>query len=667
LQSGFLFTVALTCIRVNVMRISIALMLCFSACKSWGKFWDASTTVSFTTPTIAATSYYTGLSRWNQYIVADGTHLTSTNTACTSTTPGTFGSCFAAGRLRFAEVPLKTSCSTITATDALSAFQWACEVVNGKTIVYTVGLRDDKRLYDLLDVAALKFKSNTLTVYDNGAVYYTTASAVWYTDTIAINNTSTGYNTSDTIYVVTSSFNSTTSIPINQPRISLVIAPGQSITATAGIILVNVSTTSFVWVEGFISAGATGLEALDVNNVTFSAFRNLQLDKGTANSLNVQIAQRNLFKNIRVAAGAVGILFQDIDGSLVQDIYASNVGAGAGISYQASSDFSQVNGSINNGSGSGMTFATTTSSVLQSFNSTNNLTDGILFNATATNLVFSNLTLLNNGGNGATFNSCTQITMHNLVASDNQTNAINLNTTSNNKFTGSLKLGALSCSVAGGTNPGLVTATCSNNGLSDAVLQTGVAGNQIYVNKVVVTDTANQSNSSGAQTFGTLTDFVNFERPHRGWGIENASAPYVGGHRTQCSGGTCRIWDFSVAQSDAVSRNANAIPDGNQTLTQIWSAGNSTLCSQFKGATWNGSACVTTFLKNAYELSEDGYGNDNGLCESNEHCLYSPNIAAYQGHATKTCVRGANTACSAAFSGGAITGVTLWRYTTNGY
>jgi len=40
-----------------------------------------------------------------------------------------------------------------------------------------------------------------------------------------------------------------------------------------------------------------------------------------------------------------------------------------------------------------------------------------------------------------------------------------------------------------------------------------------------------------------------------------------------------------------------------------------------------------TFLVNATERLFDERGNDNGLCESDESCVYSPNIGAYQGMA----------------------------------
>ena len=83
------------------------------------------------------------------------------------------------------------------------------------------------------------------------------------------------------------------------------------------------------------------------------------------------------------------------------------------------------------------------------------------------------------------------------------------------------------------------------------------------------------------------------------------------------------------------------LPNGNDTATHTWS-----------------DASTVTFLQNAAELLGDGIGNDNGLCESNETCLHTPNIGAYQGHA--------NLVSAGAFTDGTITGVTLMRYENNG-
>ena len=64
-------------------------------------------------------------------------------------------------------------------------------------------------------------------------------------------------------------------------------------------------------------------------------------------------------------------------------------------------------------------------------------------------------------------------------------------------------------------------------------------------------------------------------------------------------------------------------------------------------------------LVSAVELHGDGAGNDNNLCESNEACLFQPNIGVYQG-------QGAIYSHSCTFTDGTVTGVTLYGYNTNG-
>ncbi len=56
----------------------------------------------------------------------------------------------------------------------------------------------------------------------------------------------------------------------------------------------------------------------------------------------------------------------------------------------------------------------------------------------------------------------------------------------------------------------------------------------------------------------------------------------------------------------------------------------------------------------------DDSGSDNGLCETDETCLYTPNIGSYQGHGD---LQSAGTFTD----GDRVTGVTLMEYGTNGY
>jgi hypothetical protein len=57
---------------------------------------------------------------------------------------------------------------------------------------------------------------------------------------------------------------------------------------------------------------------------------------------------------------------------------------------------------------------------------------------------------------------------------------------------------------------------------------------------------------------------------------------------------------------------------------------------------------------------QDEIGDDDGLCESNEACIYSPNFGVYQGHGDYL-VGGTCT-----FQNGTVTGVQMYAYPNNG-
>jgi len=70
-----------------------------------------------------------------------------------------------------------------------------------------------------------------------------------------------------------------------------------------------------------------------------------------------------------------------------------------------------------------------------------------------------------------------------------------------------------------------------------------------------------------------------------------------------------------------------------------------------------------SFLKNAVEIIDPhspayGAGNHDGLCETGESCIYTPNFGAYQGDGTiVTCTYDPQ---------GGIGAVSIWGYPQNG-
>lgn len=206
-------------------------------------------------------------------------------------------------------------------------------------------------------------------------------------------------------------------------------------------------------------------------------------------------------------------------------------------------------------------------------------------------------------------------------------------------------------------------------------------------------DFANQSDDNGATPLAAITDWHRFENRFRGWGkaypigpdIPNPSdaGQFYGwpdiSSRGACFGADagCQVFDYSLRGSpppdagsgsgggaDVYLRNRLPAPTtGMQVLTHVFGGFqlNQSACAELPGTTWSSASmqCTVTFLENAQELLEDGVGNDNGLCESNERCVVTRNHGAYQGH-------GALVANGTIGAGGPISNVTLFSYQFNG-
>lgn len=273
---------------------------------------------------------------------------------------------------------------------------------------------------------------------------------------------------------------------------------------------------------------------------------------------------------------------------------------------------------------------------------------------------YNNFLLANSG---AFINVNTSDQIFSQLAIANGTGAQNLRSegATNAKFTNNILIGPnTSSQCAGtGTSPGVVNGGCGNQNSSDAnwVLSASVTAASSFVGKVVSNDSINPSDSSGSQSFASITDWTNFDNFYRAWGKDGSAFPNANNIGT-CTSGTCRIWDLRLSASDTVFRNRtgngtsanNAFVAGAACPTEV--TGNKTLTDQRIPA--------NVFLVNAMEILNDDFGDDDGLCESFESCLYAPNFGAYQGEgdylAAGTCL----------FQNGTVKNVKMYAYPTNG-
>ena len=158
-------------------------------------------------------------------------------------------------------------------------------------------------------------------------------------------------------------------------------------------------------------------------------------------------------------------------------------------------------------------------------------------------------------------------------------------------------------------------------------------------------------------TYANSLNWTNFTNLFRGVGLSNTSFPVS--TRGRCTGTapntTCFLWDWSLLSGDTIARNANLSSGGTGCPTAATAITHST----------------TTFLRNTVEILGDGIGDDDGFCESNEDCLFTPNIGAYQGHgnivSASLTTSGTSYTCADIGTGGTIQNVKLYKYETNGY
>lgn len=637
-------------------------------------------------------------SYWMDYVESNGTSpLNATGVGCIPPSPPAlpltrfYYECIHSGEFKKISIPNITSCDGITATDSLSAFNWRCVVATDSSVsVISTGLRGEKGLTDLIDFTSPgSFRTNFVTVLLNGNSLLTSATGKWWDNPIVVANDGGTMSVIRTIYIVnnSTSTNNTYSFSSGNHKMALLVQPGiVKPFVTGGSNCIDVNSNHFLWIEGNFSA-LNGDRVLEFNG-SASGFNVIRKFKAIGSFSEI----------IFIASGsATASFFSDISGTNLQvtggTFIASNNSKNIFNNLQAY-NVSGFGISINNADNiiQNSLVMNTLNSPIKSLNTSNNLMQNIsAVNSTDPpfNLEISNFTTSMNmlaanrgGGNGAitTIGASNSPKYINSIAAHAGTESYTeSNTTSQSKFNGIFKVFPASCGSTGSTNPGYINTTCDKTGGSEINPQTVKGGFTLassFVGKLS-SDSKNANGATGSITSASITDWLNFENRFRGWGRQGSAFPNSD-HTGRCTSGTCQIWDWSLKSTDTVARNVNACPNGTIVDTHQWSAATQTACNDFKGAVFTAgvNTCVTTFLRNAVEIFGDGVGNENGICESNEECLYTPNIGAYQGHSSDSTnttklipasQSSTTTTTCPDVTTGTVSNVKLWKYDTNGY
>lgn len=478
---------------------------------------------------------------------------------------------------------------------------------------------------------------------------------------------------------------------------------GVTLTDTHFSVLHNVSVSNIN-----VAGTGTGVTLL---NCTRNALMDVNIQNTGGRGMEVNSSGHNLIKNVNVAStGMQGVALTSSHRNALDSIKATNTGTtstpeGSAVQLLGSTYNTLTHVSSSNSRMHGLHLksdspfntlidvtATSNSYAGVSVESPNNFLSGVTavanennsstggLNISSSSNVVQDAALADNVIGLKIFNLYNS-TLNNITASSNSTYGIWLTlATSNNYFTGLLQTGGntlYDCyNASTGVNPGIVHSTCTTSGadgttdygignISDATYHSGIIINSSFIGRVSTDDAINTSDISGAAPYSLTMDWTGLEYPHRAWALEGTSDfPPAG---ACISPGACRIWDWSLSSADTALGTAPlyAIGNASASITQQWYAA-STPASQgdcdaysFTGSIFDAGHCQSTFLRNAIESPGDGTGNDNGLCESNETCIYTPNMGGYQGHGSLI--------SAGTFTDGVISNVTLMKYQNNGY
>ncbi|MBU0480120.1 MAG: right-handed parallel beta-helix repeat-containing protein [Proteobacteria bacterium] len=504
--------------------------------------------------------------------------------------------CIHGGEVRSMEVTGRSSCSGLTASDNLEVFEWMCQVSGPSTIRFvSTGFKQGKGLSNLIDFTGSgSLRQNALTVLDGATQIAHSLPAVWWSNPVLVNNDGSNLSSPGTIYIVTQDANA--KYTINADRVALVTKPN----------LVTIKDTIPSTADPNVSANGFNFLWLEVKADATATPPGLL---GVTGGISLTSTRHSVLHNV-VADNSAGLGVSLVSASYnrLNNISVSgNVSSGVSLNNSSNNTLSDIvtggNGNseitLNNSSNDNILIGVTASG--------NNSVTGVKLDGSRNNYL-SNVTVSGNN-HGIELDTSTNNYFGNVLASRNTKNTsigLYMYNASSDNFINNL-------TATEDSNYGIRLEGGSSGNTFDGLLQVGLntAGN------CSVVDTSGDLDSSCAGSVAsstTISDPISF---------------------VDAAGG-----DYALKTDDQVVFNKfTALPTGDDVLTDAWFT-------------------APPKLMNAVEISGDGIGNDNLFCESNETCLFTPNMGSYQGHG--------NLISAGTFTGGTITGVTLLKYQTNG-
>ncbi len=627
---------------------------------------------------------YTNAPNWNQYIRNNGSSVyTATGVLCDGSESGLHSACIHGGEKRKLVLPGFSSCSGLEVRDSLGAFSWECLDASGTATFVTKGLNPDKGLASLLNMTtgttwnsifAKLFVNGTHAV--NGA-----ASTSWWGNSIQALTSGTLLNSAEKIYTVKANM-FTTGHNINADRVALVTAPNVTLTyngsvnncdATSGETgsayrcLVAAGLQKFLWIEGNFSGTDTTNQAefnVLLKTVSFSKIHNVNLYFSRYAGIKMADSRSNLFDRLSMA-------YHGASGGLGAALYM--ISSNENVFYDLNANSNNRSGSIS--SDASISVISSTGNIFNKVLSASNYANGILVNSSSHNNVFSHVSAVNNGssnsasgidlrtsdgniinqavlvnnaGTGVSLNDSNSTQAAQIFSRENGASGIAETNGNGSAFHQNVYVD--SCYASGGT-PGMSSSCTTQNASTAIVNMTLAISNSSFFGKATI-DAVNAFGASAMTSFSSLdllSEYMFFQNPFRVWGYDSPNTFPNADQQGLCEAGNCRIWDYSVKEADTVLKNRN----GTFASTCPSSVAGNMALAQPAGA-------GTYFLSNATELMNDAIGDDDGLCESNEACAYSPNLGAFQNFHPPVVGEPSSLRCT--FTNGVVSNVSIYGH-----
>ncbi len=599
---------------------------------------------------------YPGLSNWNQYVLRDNVNpLKLSGTPCPAPPVTESNQCLNGAFLRAVPVYAVAGCADLSARDSLDAFEWQCDDSTLPVRFVMAGFKTGRGIADVVDFSTGQFKNNAVIVSRYVLGSYTNHER-WWSNPILIANSGLAAATSvsDSIYLVTTNPNAT--YVLDQPRVTLVGKPGVRISgtlATPGQTLVTVSGNE-VWVEGDFDLGDDA-SAVAVNGASRTVINRVRIQNGSGGTGAVLLANARgaLLKDVRVGnALMTAVEFDASSFNALRDLAAGNL-SNQGVRFFNNSQRNSLSGLVAVASFTNGVLMLSPDVVLANVTAVGFQSRAIVASATGNNGAVLNFLGANTAFSGLEISSSNSL-FRNVAGVSTTTFGVALSgAAAGNQFRGRLYVGANTsgaCDNSVGAGAGLVAGTCTDTGAegssvysghsSDATLAYATSPGDAFIG---LTDDASNASAdvAGRADYAQVGDWLNFQNDYRLW-ARLATSPVDPALRDYCSGAAvCAIYDWSLRASPAnpfLNSAADALGD---VQTHLFSDGS-----------------LQTFLKGTVEFLGDNYGDDDGLCESGERCLVTPNLGAYQGHGVLL-PRSLATPAS-------VAPVHLYQYSTNG-